>query len=169
MGLRGPAPKPTALRVIEGNRSRRPLPKNEPQYEAYKPKRPDTLTPAAGKIWDELVAEMNRVKLLRKVDEYALAQLCEDQALLNEMQAGLQQMAAAFRKQATDQGKELPGPPLLVMMRSTEGRRMMSSIRELSTLVILQRREFGLTPASRTRVSTIGEKTEAQDDPWSQF
>lgn len=167
MGLRGPAPKPTAVRIFEGNRSRRPLPQNEPQYRHAVPTPPWPLSKDARKLWDALVEEMGASGVLRKVDGPALAQLCEDQAMLNDLRAGLHlwkdRMIAQVKAEGGDGGAssaELARLALVKITQSTQGRRTLASIRELSSQIIVQRREFGLTPASNSRVNAIGGTTE---------
>jgi P27 family predicted phage terminase small subunit len=169
MGLRGPAPKPTALRIVEGNRSHRPLPVGEPQYAAAIPKCPRDLSPAARKIWRDLVREMSAVNLLRRVDAHALRQLCENQALLDQLHAGLSAHAESMASESWVKGNPLSGGPMVALLSTIAGRRIMSSIRELEAQLVTQRREFGLTPASRTRVSTITAGPAADHDPWSQL
>ena len=58
MGIRGPAPKPTRVRILEGNLGRRPLPTNEPYYEQAIPERPSGMSAGARRIWDSLIGEM---------------------------------------------------------------------------------------------------------------
>jgi phage terminase small subunit len=154
MGLRGPPPKPTRIRVLEGNRSRRPLPANEPQYPAGTPDRPSGMTAGGRKIWDTLVSEMAASGVLRPVDALALAQLCEDQAMLDSLRRGMAEMTRELAKKAKIKKLELSGGPLVHLSRTIEGRRTLSTIRELSAQIIVQRREFGLTPASNGRVQT---------------
>ncbi len=154
MGLRGPAPKPTLLRRAEGNRSRRPLPTGEPTYQAGVPDQPPGMNADARRIWDRLVAEMAPTGVLRTVDGFALAQLCEDQALLNGLRVGLRKAVKALEATAKREGKVLPGGALVGFSQSIEGRRTLATIRELSARVIVQRREFGLTPSSNSRVQT---------------
>lgn len=156
MGRRGPAPKPTAVRRVEGNRSHRALPVNEPQYAVGIPDRPAAMSAGARRIWDQLVIEMAPTGVLRTVDALALAQLCEDQSTLNELRAGLRKMTAEIARQAKSGNKKLPGGALLALSRSIEGRRTLATIRELSSQIIVQRREFGLTPASNGRVQAHG-------------
>jgi phage terminase small subunit len=156
MGIYGRAPQPTAMRVLNGNPSHRPLPQNEPQYANVVPQPPSKLTAAAQKVWDTLVTEMAASGVLRSVDGFALCQLCEDQAWLDELRAGVRSMARELAKQAKKKGHPLPGGPLVALSRTTDGRRSFNSIRELSSSLIAQRREFGLTPASNSRVETSG-------------
>ena len=153
MGLRGPAPKPTCIRALEGNRAKRPLPENEPQYEPGDPATPKRTSRAAKRIWDEVAEEMACAGVLRRVDQRALWQLSEDEALLEEMYVGLRKMANALKSEAKKQGKNLPAGPLFALLGMTNGRLAMSAIRDLATRVIVERREFGLTPASRSRIS----------------
>src|SRR5439155_23962240 len=54
MGSRGPAPTPTALRILRGNPGRRPLPLNEPRAPLGPPPPPPELSTAA-------LAEGNRL------------------------------------------------------------------------------------------------------------
>jgi hypothetical protein len=156
MGLRGPQPKPTRIRQLEGNRGRRPMPANEPQYAAGLPVRPVGMSAGARKIWDDLVNEMAASGVLRTVDAMALQQLCEDQAMLNELRKGLAAMTREIATKAREKKLELPGGPLVQLTRTIEGRRTLRSIRELSVQIIVQRREFGLTPASNSRVEATG-------------
>ena len=162
MGLRGPAPKPTAIRIAEGNRARRPLPTNEPIYRAGVPDRPN-MSNGGRKIWDQLVIEMGPSGVLRSVDALALAQLCEDQSMLSEMRSGMQKMAREVAKQAKTKHQTLPGGPMVALSRTIEGRRTLATIRELSASIIAQRREFGLTPASNGRVQSSGASDQQMD------
>lgn len=149
-------PKPTIIRKAEGNTAHRPFNRFEPQYREGVPERPTNLGPGARRVWDSLVREMAPTGVLRTVDGLALAHLCEDQALLDELRDGLRKMATEIRKKARMEKKKLPGGPMTAIARTTEGKRVLSSISELSRQVITQRREFGLTPASNTRVEAQG-------------
>jgi P27 family predicted phage terminase small subunit len=157
MGLRGPAPKPTALRRIEGNPARRPLPKNEPQYDRGLPEKPKRMSAGARRVWDELVNEMAGAAVLRRVDRRALWQLAEDEALIAEAYEGLWKMVGALKKKAADEGKTLPAGALMSLLTMSNGKSAMRAIRDLSMRLILERREFGLTPSSRSRIETAVE------------
>ena len=157
MGLRGPAPKPTGVRVLEGCRAHRPLAENEPQYPAGVPPKPKKMSRQAQRVWAELVVEMAPANVLRSVDQRALWQLSEDEALLSEAYAGLWKMISAVQEKAKKEGKDLPGGALFALISMTSGRLAMNAIRDLGARVLIERREFGLTPSSRTRISTPGE------------
>lgn len=159
MGLRGPAPKPTGVRVLEGCRAHRPLPANEPNYLVGAPTEPKKISRQAKQVWKELVAEMAPANVLRSVDQRALWQLSEDEALLSEAYAGLWKTIRALQDKANKEGKELPGGPLFALVSMTSGRLAMNAVRDLAARVIIERREFGLTPSSRTRVQASGDGT----------
>ena len=156
MGVRGTLPTPTKIRILSGNPSRRPLPTNEPQFTPGVPDRPTGMSASARKQWDELVGEMGNSGVLRRVDGGALEMLCEDLAMLDTLRTGLAAQAREITKKAKEKNQPISGNALTALSRTTEGRRTMTTIRELSAQIIVQRREFGLTPASNGRVQTAG-------------
>lgn len=76
MGLRGPAPKATNLRILEGNPSKRPLNDNEPQPEAGAIC-PEWLSEDAQEEWERLAPVLEACGILTKADQYTLAAYCE--------------------------------------------------------------------------------------------
>jgi phage terminase small subunit len=163
MGIRGPIPTPTKIRVLNGNPSRRPLPTNEPQFTPGVPDRPSGMSAAAQKKWDELVGEMANSGVLRRVDGGALSMLCEDLAMLDTLRKGLAAQASEITRKAREKKQQISGNALTALSRTTEGRRTLTTIRELSAQIIIQRREFGLTPSSSTRVQSSGPGAQFND------
>lgn len=152
MGRRGFPPKPRALRIIEGNPGRRPLNDDEPWYPDVLPAKPTTISAKASPIWDEKIDQMANVGVLREVDGRALWHLCEDEALLSEAYRGLWKLVRSVDKQAKKENRTLPAGPLMAVFGMKGGRQTMAAMRDLSARVIVQRREFGLTPSARTRI-----------------
>jgi phage terminase small subunit len=146
MGVRGTVPTPTKIRILNGNPSRRPLPANEPQFAPGVPNRPAGMSAGARRIWNDLVGEMANSGVLRLVDAGALAMLCEDLAMLDTVRKGLASQACEITKKAKEKKQQISGNALTALSRTTEGRRTLTTIRELTAQVIIQRREFGLTP-----------------------
>jgi P27 family predicted phage terminase small subunit len=72
MGKRGPRPKPTALKVLEGRGSRRELDR-EPRPTPLAPDPPAFLEGRALEVWHELAPELERMGLLTAVDAAPLA------------------------------------------------------------------------------------------------
>src|SRR5205807_7459629 len=79
VGRRGPQPKPTALRILEGNPSHRPLPANEPQPRVGPPACPAWLYPQAKRHSQLIVKEwaLAAPRLLTRVDGGVLAGYCQ--------------------------------------------------------------------------------------------
>lgn len=83
MGKRGPAPKPTALKKLQGNPGKRALPAGEPQPHVggRAPSVPAWLDEDAKAIWRRYARTMWELRLLTEIDVEAFAALCEATAL----------------------------------------------------------------------------------------
>jgi len=68
----GPPRKPTSLRVLEGNPSKRPLPKGEPKPASAVPAPPLWLDDHARAEWGRIVPELNALGLLSCLDMSSL-------------------------------------------------------------------------------------------------
>src|SRR5262249_18497427 len=139
MGYRGPAPIPTAIRVLEGNPSRRPLNDNEPRPDPITPECPDYLDKEAQKEWHRLVPILLRMRVLTEADGIALANLCQAYSTMMRAQRKLNETGLLLK---TPSGYVQQSPLLSVVNSCVD------TIHKLS-------REFGLTPASRVRLQVI--------------
>ena len=74
--MRGRKPKPTALKLIEGNPGKRPINGHEPKPPASKPTCPSHLSPTAKAEWKRLAEALHRIGLLTQADRTALAAYC---------------------------------------------------------------------------------------------
>lgn len=70
-------PKPTALKVIEGNPGKRPLPENEPKPMPKAPRMPRNLDKRAKETWKRLAPKLERMGLLCETDGQSFANLCQ--------------------------------------------------------------------------------------------
>ena len=70
MGQRGPLPKPTARKRLEGNPGHRPLPTDEPEPRTleYVPSPPDWLPERAKQAWRVIAAELCAAEMLVMLD-----------------------------------------------------------------------------------------------------
>jgi hypothetical protein len=121
------------------------------------------MSAGARRHWDGLVGEMARSGVLRRVDGGALSMLCEDMGTLDTLRRGLAAQAREITIKAAERGQKITGNALTMLARTTDGRRTFCSIRELAAQIIIQRREFGLTPSSCSRVQACGSEAMFMD------
>ena len=142
MGLRGPAPKPAGVRILEGNMAKRPLPMNEPLPFPGEPDMPGHLDREARREWKRLVPILLAMRVLTTADGIALANLCQAYALLV-------QAHKAMRQASKGGGSGL-------LMKTPSGYVQQSPLIGIinGQVEIINRisREFGLTPSSRIRL-----------------
>jgi P27 family predicted phage terminase small subunit len=147
LGLRGPAPKPTSLVLLEGNPGRRPINRKEPKPRDKAPKCPEHLDERAKQEWKVLVPILKRMRVLSEADGIMLGNLCQAYSLLVKSQTKLNESGPLFKAPS---GYPMANPLIGIINGCLE------TITKIS-------REFGLTPASRTRIQVAG-KDNASDD-----
>ena len=148
MGQRGPAPKPTSLVLLEGNPGKRPINKREPQPRRIAPKCPAYLDEDAKAEWRRLVPVLRRMKVLTEADYMVLSSLCQAYSTMVKAQKKLTESGLLFKTQS---GYVQQSPLLSIVSSCVE------TITRLA-------REFGLTPASRTRLQMLSGAPEDQPD-----
>ena len=84
MGQRGPAPAPVALKVLRGEDHKARLATAPQQTDP--PAKPEGMTPAASKMWDEVLAATRSSSHIGHAHAGALRQYCEVTSTLNAMQ-----------------------------------------------------------------------------------
>lgn len=134
--------KPTALKLIEGNPGKRPLPENEPKPAPIPPDCPKWLLADAKKEWQRLAPELESMGLLTRIDMAALAAYCQSYARWKQAEAA---MGRAVKK-----GEDPNGWENVARQRQKE--------------MIACAKEFGFTPVSRTKVSAVRQE---EDDEFS--
>jgi P27 family predicted phage terminase small subunit len=137
--------KPTKIKKLEGNPGKYPL-NNDPEFTGY-PSCPDFLKPEAKIEWNRVVPELDRVGLLTLVDQAALAGYCESWAKWMEAEIYLQENGSVFEmKKFNKEGAVisvyyLPRPEVAIANQS-----------QMAVLKFCS--EFGMTPASRAKISS---------------
>lgn len=142
-------PKPVALKILEGNRGKRPLNMNEPKPDKTLPKCPKWLLPEAKKEWKRVVPELSRLGLLTKVDGAALIGYCQSWARYVEAEKYLsdEKHDTVF---VTDNGYMQQVPHISISQK------YLSICKSFMA-------EFGLTPSSRGRM--VLPSSPEEDDP----
>lgn len=137
-GRSGRRPKPTALKILQGNPGRRPLHLDrEPRPDPAVPECPAELAPIAQTEWRRVSRELHKLGLLSEIDRAALAGYCAAYGRFIEAEAAIQRIGIL----AAVGNKVVPGPWWRISRDALE---------------IMHRylTEFGMTPASRSRVRT---------------
>lgn len=153
MGLRGPQPKPTALKEAQGNPGRRRLNDGEPVPPAGPVTPPRFLRGIALEIWTDLAPLCVQMRTLTSVDRYAFARYCSAYARYLEL-----------REFCWDKGPMGTLYPLKDKKGKTRNAGewpQAAELRRLHELLIRLEDRFGLTPASRTRLRV----TDRSDHP----
>lgn len=144
MGRRGPPPKPTKLRVLEGNRGKRPLNKREPQPPALRDltsaKPPKFLTGVISRtVWNTELPLLIDLGIVASTDLNMFAAYCES----------VESYQTAHMR-LSKQGVTMIGSRGTVIRHPDVKNR-----REAKAEMLRLAMEFGLTPAARSRIKTI--------------
>ena len=142
MGQRGPIPKPSAIERAEGYPGKRKANRREPQPREIAPRCPAHLDAVAKREWRRLVPILRRMRVLTEADEIPLANLCTTYSTLIKAQEKLNESGILYK-----------GPSGYIQQSP-----VLSIIRQCIETLNRLSREFGLTPAARTRIMT-------QEDP----
>jgi P27 family predicted phage terminase small subunit len=154
MATRGRKPKPTALKVIEGNPGKRRINKEEPRPPADAVKCPTWLLPAAKREWKRMAPAMEQLGILTNADISAFAGYCQAYARWREAEEFITQHGSIFK---TPSGYVQQVPQVSIAQQN---------------LKIMQSfcTEFGLTPASRARIGAdIANATDGNKDEMSEL
>ncbi len=144
---RGPKPTPTALRRLQGNPGKRAWNHDEPVPPADLPTCPDHLNAAAREEWDRLASVLHEMGVVTLVDRAALAAYCQCYGRWVEAEEKMRTTPMLLK---TASGYVQQSPWLSIANKQLElmGRYMA---------------ELGLTPASRSRVTSVN--LPAADEP----
>lgn len=140
------APKPTALKLIQGNPGHRELPKKEPKLPVKVPRAPADLSPTAKKHWRKVVRQLADAGVMTDIDTHALAMYCEAFTRYRFAMCKISKEGPIIH---TKTGYPIQHPAMGVLNKAFD------QMRAILT-------EFGMTPSSRTRVQVA---EAADDDP----
>lgn len=150
--MAGRRPKPTALKIAEGNPGKRPLNLNEPQFGGL-PKCPPHLNKNAKAEWRRISKELAAIGLLAAVDRAALAAYCASWARWIDAEESIQKFGTVIKSPKS--GYPIQNPYVSISNTSLD----------LMRKFLI---EFGLTPASRSRIS-IDLSTRTKEDSFDAF
>ena len=148
MAQRGRKPKPTAIKELEGNPGKRQLNTNEPKPMARAPSCPKWLEPDAKKEWRRLAKQMEQLGILTEVDMAAFAGYCQAYARWKAAEEFISKHGAIVK---TPSGYWQQIPQVSIAQQYLK---QMNKFCE----------QFGLTPASRSRIIANVQQTEYMDE-----
>jgi P27 family predicted phage terminase small subunit len=158
MGRRGPAPKPLALRLLQGNPGKLRLNPEEPKPAQAPPDLPcpEWLSPRAKEIWTDVLPRAVAIGLT-VLDVYALAAFCQSFARWQEAEEYVDANGPTFIVREPRKRGEKVGAIKRIVKRPE-----VTIAKEQSLIMKGWAAELGFTPASRTRIHV---KTPEPIDP----
>lgn len=138
--MASPHPKPTRLKILEGNPGKRPLPENEPMPDVPDkvPNAPRHLSKEAKKEWANMSKKLHRLGLLTNIDTTALALYCQAYGRWVEAELNIQLLGATI---TTINGNIIQSPHVgMANMAMRDCHKFLS--------------DFGMTPSSRAKVTS---------------
>ncbi|PHM20946.1 MAG: phage terminase small subunit P27 family [Curvibacter sp. PD_MW3] len=180
MGQRGPKPLPSNVHMLRGNASKKALGSlvDEFRPEVEIPGFPSWIWPEAKKEWKRISVELERYGLVSKLDRAALVLYCQAWAKMvwaEQMLTRAMQAAERARKEAEAAGQEYTGGDGLMVKTAggnftyshhwVVGKHAAAEVKRYLDL-------FGLSPSSRTRVTTSDNRQgslfeEGSQDEWN--
>jgi P27 family predicted phage terminase small subunit len=174
MGSRGPTAKPVELKLLEGNRGKRPIALNLDSTfrpEAGMPSVPKGMNPGARKVWKRLGTELLRYNLISVVYSDMFEELCETIADVKDLRHSLRARQNLLRSEGKDpmEAYEQISPNGHVQQHPRY--QILKSERQMMVSLLAK---FGLSPAEQAHVTTAiraqlqlfeGEGAKKETDP----
>jgi len=144
----GRKPRPTYLKLLEGNPGKRPINKKEPKPKVVNNKSPEWLSASGKETWKKLSPMMKNLGILTEIDEVAFTMLCQEYGRYIDAQKKVNETNVLHR---TPNGNVTTSPYLWVSNKAYDNFcRLMA--------------EFGMTPSSRTRIQVDFNDGDNEDD-----
>ena len=151
MGLRGPAPQPTQLKIMRGNPGRRPLNEREPRPEMGVPSCPRWLDKDARAEWRRVVPQLDKMGLIGKIDRNALALYCDAWSQFLSIRRILKEKGFSY----------------ILSSGYVQQRPEVAAYHKLQMMLRNWCHEFGMTPSARSRMIVNGK--EEEEDPFDAY
>jgi len=136
--MQGRKPKPTAIKLLEGNPGKRALNQAEPKPRVVLPRPPEHLSDDEKAKWKMTVKELYPLGLITTIDKDALAMYCVIFIRWLKAEKMVREKGEIIKTAA---GNIIQNPYLSIANRALD---------QLNKLGA----EFGMTPSSRSRVRT---------------
>ena len=144
----GRKPKPTKLKLVDGNPGKTPINDHEPQPDPLASKPPSYLDRKAKRHWRDMAPALKELGLLTDVDKDMFAAYCTAYSRWREAEDIIEKEGLTF---TNDKGEIKRRP------ETTIAKEQMMIYKALAA-------EFGLTPSSRSRVNYAGQEGHDDED-----
>ena len=142
--MKGRKPKPTNLKVLEGNPGQRKLNDNEPKPQNKAPDPPLWLDEVARAEWLKLAPVMERIGLLTEADEIIMANLCQEYSDILKYRKVLAEDGATYQHtNVKGEANTVTRPEAILLYKAQQ---------MLKAYCV----ELGLTPSARSRIVLPG-------------
>ena len=155
MSISGIKPKPTNLKLLEGNPGKRPLNENEPQFTSENVQCPDWLLDDAKIEWDRLAPTLTTLRILTEADIAGFAGYCQSYAKWKNAELFLKEHGTTYRIPKRNKEGKIVSVYIAPYPEVAIARSCLEQVRQFCA-------EFGLTPSSRGRMQLPGQ---SEDDP----
>lgn len=135
---RGRKPKPTVLKLIQGNPGKRPI-EHGLSATIEEPDCPAGMSAEAKAIWDEIVKELMQLRVLARVDKFQLEKYCNIVARARELQNFINKNGMTYETEGKH-GMMFRIRPEMAILQNAE-----SQIKAFAA-------EWGMTAQSRVRI-----------------
>ena len=148
--MANPHPRPTFLKILEGEKNKDRINLNEPQPKKMIPACPSHLTVEAKKEYKRLSQDLFKLGILTKIDMAAFAAYCQAYSRWSTAEKDLKKRGWTYK---TQDGLIKPSPLIKVANDSM-------------SLMLKFLQEFGMTPSSRTKLNMkiLGDKVSEDDE-----
>jgi P27 family predicted phage terminase small subunit len=165
MGKRGPAPQPSILKYIRGNPSKESLNTDEPTPDILPgtPPPPPTLDGKAVEVWKDVVQTLSRMKVLTEADVPTLTRYCIETVLYLACYEKVKIAGEEYTHWEPDPNRT-DGK---LRIKYTQVAPWATQMHRHHAAMLRIEQEFGMTPSSRSQVTTNGSRAEA--DPLAAF
>lgn len=154
--MAGRRPKPTVLKLVEGNPGKRAINKREPKPRRETPSCPAHLKDGAKVAWGRLSVLLERMGVLTEADGFALERVCGCYAELLAYESLVDRDGATYSTTSTAGETVIKANPAVSMLADAD--------RRFKSYLV----EFGLTPAARSKVHATPDD-DKKADPLQEF
>ena len=154
--MAGRRPKPTVLKLVEGNPGKRKINKAEPKPARSIPSCPAHLSDSGKVAWGRLTVLLDRMGVLTEADSAALERLCDCYSDVLTCREALAVDGWTYKTTDAQGNTLIKGNPAAAQLRAADS--------QFKSYLI----EFGLTPAARSKVHATPDD-DKKADPLAEF